>query len=56
MRSKTKARYSADEVQRERDNRKIAYQAALESIVLLENKGMLPINPEKSHCLGLAQA
>lgn len=52
MKLKTKARISAQEVQRERDNLRVAYQAAAESIVLLENRGMLPIQPGKIALFG----
>lgn len=52
MMMKTKARTSSQEVQRERDNLKTAYQAAVESIVLLENEGMLPMQPGKIALFG----
>lgn len=42
---RTKARFDPAETQRERDHQEIAYRAALESIVLLENDGTLPLAP-----------
>lgn len=47
MRINTKATISSEITQRERDNRQVAYRAALEGIVLLENNGALPIEPGK---------
>src|SRR5690554_5776137 len=44
---RTKAVYSNEESKRERRHRKLAYKAATEGIVLLENNGALPITEEK---------
>ncbi len=43
----TKASYSAKMNQREKHNLKLAYRAACESIVLLENDGVLPLQTKK---------
>ena len=43
----TKASYSAKMNQREKNNLKLAYRAACESIVLLENDGVLPLQTKK---------
>ena len=43
MKYYTKARVSNKEIQREVNHREVAYRAASESIVLLENNGVLPI-------------
>ncbi len=43
----TKASYSAKMNQREKKNLKLAYRAACESIVLLENDGVLPLQTKK---------
>ncbi len=43
----TKASYSAKMNQREKKNLKLAYRAACESIVLLENDGVLPLQTRK---------
>ena len=40
----TKATYSGEANQREKDNLQVAYRAACESIVLLKNDGTLPLN------------
>ncbi|MBN1315880.1 MAG: glycoside hydrolase family 3 C-terminal domain-containing protein, partial [Anaerolineales bacterium] len=44
---RTKAVTTDAETRRERDNRQIAYRAALEGIVLLENDNALPVKPGK---------
>ncbi len=44
---RTKAKYDNKESERERRHKEIAYRAALEGIVLLENDGVLPVNPGK---------
>lgn len=43
----TKASYSSEANEREKRNLEIAYKAACESIVLLENRGALPIKGKK---------
>lgn len=43
----TKASYSSEANEREKRNLKVAYEAACESIVLLENDGALPIHGKK---------
>ena len=43
----TKATYSPNPNQREKDNLKVAYRAACESIVLLKNDGALPFTTRK---------
>lgn len=44
---RTKASYNRSESERERRHKEIAYRAALEGIVLLENDGALPVKPGK---------
>ena len=43
----TKASYSGEVTQREKDNLKIAYEAACEAMVLLKNDGTLPLKTKK---------
>lgn len=43
MKLRTKAKWTDEETSLERENRELAFRAAAESIVLLENKGILPI-------------
>ena len=47
MKVLTKASYSPDVTQRERENLLVAYQAACEGIVLLKNDGALPFKTKK---------
>ena len=47
MKVLTKAKLESEPNEREKRNLQVAYEAACESIVLLENNGVLPINPGK---------
>lgn len=47
MKLLTKARYSDEVTQREKENLQIAYQAACEAMVLLKNDGILPLKTKK---------
>lgn len=47
MKTLTKASYSPDMTQREKENLEIAYQAACEGMVLLKNDGALPFKTKK---------
>jgi beta-glucosidase len=56
MKLRTKASYSNEVTERELQHRNIAYRAALEGIVLLENDGSLPIKPCKIALYGAGAA
>ena len=47
MKIKTNASRSSEVTKRETENARISYEAALESIVLFENDGVLPLSPGK---------
>lgn len=47
MKHYTKASTNAEETLRELENRRIAYEAACESMVLLKNEGVLPLKTKK---------
>ena len=47
MKLLTKANYSGDVTQREKDNLQVAYKAACEAMVLLKNDGALPFKTKK---------
>ena len=47
MEFRTKAKYTDEVTALELANRSLSYQAATEAIVLLENKGILPLQPGK---------
>lgn len=53
---RTKASYSNQETQREKQNRALARKAAAEAIVLLENDGTLPLQPQKIALFGAGAA
>ena len=53
MKSYTKASFDGKPNQREQDNRKIAYEAACEGMVLLKNDGTLPLKTKKVALYGL---
>jgi len=52
MRLLTKASCSDEVTQREKDNRKVAYEAACEAMVLLKNDGTLPLKTNKVALFG----
>ena len=47
MKLLTKASYSPEPNQREKDNLQVAYEAACEGVVLLKNDGALPLKSKK---------
>lgn len=51
-----KVAYSPEETQREIENRNLSQQIAAEAIVLLENDGVLPLNPQKIALYGAGAA
>lgn len=52
MRVRNKAAWTDEMTLLEKENRQVAYEAALEGIVLLENDGCLPIRPGKAALFG----
>ena len=52
MKEFTKASFASTPNQRELDNLQVAYRAACESIVMLENDGALPLTNRKIALLG----
>lgn len=51
-----KVAYSPEETQREIENRNLSQQIAAEAIVLLENDGVLPLQPQKIALYGAGAA
>lgn len=47
MKVRNKAAFTDAETFLEKENKKVSYEAALEGIVLLENDGILPLEPGK---------
>lgn len=56
MKKQIYATYDNQISEREKRNMQIAYEAAAEGIVLLENKGVLPIQPQKIALYGIGAA
>lgn len=56
MKLRTKATFDNAITEREKLHREIAYKAAIESMVLLKNEGILPTNPENLALYGIGAA